>query len=147
MSRQVTTPIRLAYVIKEMIMGGSQTHLLHVLRLLDRSRFEPFFYCLSGKGTLLDDIRDMGVPVRCPAAERGYKGLDLVRRTGALAQAFRADQIEVVHNYLLRANMVGGVALHLTVVTPLGHAVRGGASGLGRILTTVHLNGNHCYGR
>ena len=29
----------------------------------------------------------------------------------------------------------------------LGHAVRGGASGLGRILTTVHLNVNHCYGR
>ena len=29
----------------------------------------------------------------------------------------------------------------------LGRAVRGGASGLGRTLTTTHLNVNHCYGR
>ena len=47
MTPTTTQPLRLAYVIKSMEVGGSQTHLTQVLRLLDRSRFEPILYCLT----------------------------------------------------------------------------------------------------
>ncbi|HYD47987.1 MAG TPA: glycosyltransferase [Terriglobales bacterium] len=102
--------IRVAYVIKEMIVGGSQTHLMQVLRLLDRSRFEPVMYCLSGRGPLLEDVRALGVEVISPAASRGFHGVDLAVRVRALASSLRERQIDVVHAYLLRANLVGSLA-------------------------------------
>ncbi len=111
-----TQPIRLAYVIKSMEMGGSQTHLTHVLRLLDRSRFEPILYCLTGKGVLLDAARSVGVPIHTPAAGASFRGLGLAGRVVALARALRADRINIVHNYLLRANLVGSISARLARV-------------------------------
>ena len=41
------TPAAVAYVIPRMSIGGAQTHLLHVLRRLDRRRFTPLLCCLA----------------------------------------------------------------------------------------------------
>lgn len=109
-------PIRIAYVIKEMVVGGSQTHLLQVLRLLDRQRFEPVLCCLSGEGVLLDDVRKLGVEVVVPAAGRAFKGFALASRIAVLARELRAREIQIVHNYLLRANLVGSLAARLVRV-------------------------------
>jgi len=112
----MTQPIRLAYVIKEMEVGGSQTHLMQVLRLLDRTRFEPVLYCLTGKGALLNATRALGVPIHVPAAAASFKGLGLMERVAALARALRHDRIDIVHNYLLRANLVGSISARLARV-------------------------------
>jgi hypothetical protein len=40
---------RVLYTVNRMDVGGSQTHLIQVLRLLDRERFEPILCCLTGK--------------------------------------------------------------------------------------------------
>lgn len=112
MSRQ----IRIAYVIKSMGVGGSQTHLTQVLRFLDRSRFDPVLYCLSGEGALLDTVRSLGVPVVAPAARLGFKGPALVVRVGALTRALHQQRADIVHNYLLRANLVGSVSARLARV-------------------------------
>lgn len=116
MTPRTTQPIRLAYVIKEMEVGGSQTHLMQVLRLLDRSRFEPVLYCLTGKGALLDATRALGVPIHTPAAAASFKGFGLMGRVAALARALRHDRIDIVHNYLLRANLVGSISARLARV-------------------------------
>jgi glycosyltransferase involved in cell wall biosynthesis len=108
--------IRIAYVIKSMVVGGSQTHLTHVLRLLDRTRFEPTLYCLTGEGTLLDGVRALGVPVVTPAADRSFKGAALALRVAVLARALRGAHVAIVHNYLLRANLVGAVSARLARV-------------------------------
>jgi len=116
MTATTIQPIRLAYVIKEMEMGGSQTHLTQVLRLLDRSRFEPILYCLTGKGSLLEPARALGVTIRAPAAGASFKGVGLAARFAALARALRRDRVGIVHNYLLRANLVGSVSARLARV-------------------------------
>jgi glycosyltransferase involved in cell wall biosynthesis len=108
--------IRIAYVIKSMEVGGSQTHLTHVLRLLDRTRFEPTLYCLTGEGVLLDTVRELGVPVMTPAAGRSFKGAALAIRIAVLARALCAARVAIVHNYLLRANLVGAVSARLARV-------------------------------
>lgn len=108
--------LRVAYVIKSMAVGGSQTHLTHVLRLLDRQRFDPLLCCLTGEGVLLDAVRDLGVPVMTPAAGRGFKGPALVARIGALVRVLRRERVDVVHNYLLRANLVGSLSARLARV-------------------------------
>ncbi|MBI3782732.1 MAG: glycosyltransferase [Deltaproteobacteria bacterium] len=109
-------PLRIAYVIKEMVVGGSQTHLRQVLRLLDRERFAPVLVCLTGKGVLLDDVRAMGVPLVAPAAGLSFKGPALGMRILATARALRRLRVDIVHNYLLRANLVGSMAARLARV-------------------------------
>lgn len=112
----LTQRIRIAYVIKSMVMGGSQTHLAQVLRLLDRSRFDPVLYCLSGEGVLLDAVRALEVPVIAPTARLRFKGPALAARIIALRRALRQHRVDIVHNYLLRANLVGAVSARLARV-------------------------------
>ncbi len=119
------TKIRVAYVIKSMIVGGSQTHLTQVLRLLDRDQFEPVLYCLRGEGVLLDTVRALGIPVHSPAAGLGFKGVALPLRVLALARALRRQQAAVVHNYLLRANLVGSIAARAARVPVVLSSKRG----------------------
>ncbi len=112
----MTRPLRIAYVIKSMRVGGSQTHLTQVLRFLDRRRFDPVLYCLSGEGVLLDTVRSLGVPVITPAAHLGFKGAAFLGRVAALARVLRQQRTDIVHNYLLRANLVGSVSARLARV-------------------------------
>ncbi len=104
---------KLIYTINQMEMGGSQTHLVQVLKLLDRERFDPVLYCLSGQGTLLDAVRDLDVRVVDGHVRCGFKSPRIIPATLRLARAFRREAPDIVHNYLLRANAVGSVAARL----------------------------------
>lgn len=116
MTNVIGPPLRLAYVIKSMVVGGSQTHLLQVLRLLDRERFAPMFFCLTDEGVLLDEIRRLDVPVFAPAPGRKFKGTGLAARVAALTGELRRQRPDIVHNYLLRANLVGSISARLAGV-------------------------------
>jgi glycosyltransferase involved in cell wall biosynthesis len=116
MTSAPTRRIHIAYVIKSMVMGGSQTHLVQVLRLLDRTRFAPVLYCLSGEGVLLDTVRALDIPVRAPAARLRFKGPAVAARVIALQHALRRPPVDIVHNYLLRANLIGSLSARLARV-------------------------------
>ena len=105
--------IRIVYTIKSMEVGGSQTHLLQVLRLLDRRRFDPVLYCLTGEGVLQENVRALDVPVIDGGARSGFKGRQSLAAILRLARYLRRERADVVHNYLLRANAVGSVAARL----------------------------------
>jgi glycosyltransferase involved in cell wall biosynthesis len=116
--------IRIAYVIKSMEVGGSQTHLVQVLRLLDRQQFHPVLYCLTGEGVLLDAVRALGVPIGNGGARR-FKGLGAVAAVVRLGAYLRRESVDVVHNYLLRANAIGSVAARLARVPVVLSSKRG----------------------
>lgn len=105
--------IKIAYTIAWMEVGGSQTHLLQVLRLLDRERFEPSLYCLTGRGALLDSVRELGVPVVDGGFRAGFRPPAVLGGVARLARFLRRERVDVVHNYLLRANIVGSLAARL----------------------------------
>ncbi len=125
MTNPTTPRLRIAYVIKSMAVGGSQTHLVQVLRLLDRERFDPVLYCLTGEGVLLDAVRALDVPVEAPAARAGFRGAALIRRITALSRALRGQGAEIVHNYLLRANLVGAASARIARVPVVLGSKRG----------------------
>ncbi len=109
-------PIRVLYTINRMEVGGSQTHLLQVLRVLDRRRFAPMLCCLTGKGALLDACRDTGIPVVDGGLTGGFKSPRLLGGITRLARFMRRERVDIVHNYLLRANVVGTLAARLARV-------------------------------
>lgn len=108
-------PARILYTITWMEVGGSQTHLLQVLRLLDRRRFVPRLYCLTGRGSLLEAARATGVPVY-GGTMNGFKSRRALREILGLSRFMRRERIEIVHNYLPRANVAGSIAARLARV-------------------------------
>src|SRR3990172_3210170 len=117
-------PIRIVYTIAWMDVGGSQTHLLQVLRLLDRAHFAPMLYCLTGHGALLNAARAIGLPV-VDGGMTSFRPLGAVRGLSRLARFLRRERIDVVHNYLLRANVIGSVAARLARVPVVLASKRG----------------------
>ncbi len=101
--------LRVLYTINRMDVGGSQTHLIQVLRLLDRDRFEPLLCCLTGQGALLETARATGATV-VGAGLGGLKSPGAVAALGRLGGFMRRERIDIVHNYLLRANVIGTLA-------------------------------------
>jgi L-malate glycosyltransferase len=116
--------IRIYYTVAWMEMGGSQTHLLQVLRLLDRESFEPVLCCLTGKGALLDRARATGTTV-VDLGLSSFRPLQLAAGAVRLARRLRRERADVVHNYLLRANVVGAVAARLAGVPAVLCSKRG----------------------
>ena len=115
---------RVLYTVNRMDVGGSQTHLLQVLRLLDRERFDPVLCCLTGKGALLDVARATGTTV----ISGGLSRLKSPRTPAALARLaslMRRERFDVVHNYLLRANVIGTLAARLARVPVVLTSKRG----------------------
>lgn len=107
---------KIIYTINRMDVGGSQTHLLQVFRLLDRDRFDPVLYCLSGEGSLLGAVREAGVRIVDGRVRGGFVSPAVIPATLRLARMFRREKPDIVHNYLLRANAVGSVAARLAGV-------------------------------
>ncbi len=117
--------LKILFTINRMDVGGSQTHLLQVFRLLDRERFDPVLYCLSGEGALLDDVRSARVRVVDGRVRTGFRSPRVIPSILRLARMFRTESADIVHNYLLRANAVGSVAARLARVPVVLASKRG----------------------
>jgi glycosyltransferase involved in cell wall biosynthesis len=117
--------IKTLYTVAFMEVGGSQTHLLQVLKLIDRDRFEPMLCCLTGEGALLDAARDTGVPVFDGGMRSGFQPHQTFLAACRLASLARRERVDVVHNYLLRANIVGTIAARLARVPVVLTSKRG----------------------
>ena len=44
-------------------IGGAERHITHLVRMLDRSRFECMVCCIKEPGALAGDVEDAGVPL------------------------------------------------------------------------------------
>lgn len=100
---------RVALVIGQLTRGGAEGQLAQVAMRIDRSRFEPIVYCLSGAVRPYgEEIEANGVRVQ---VVRGYA----LTRLRHLARHFLDDDIDVVHSWLFLANAATGV---LQLVSP-----------------------------
>lgn len=112
--------IPIAYFIPDLNIGGAQRHLLQVFRHLDKSRFEPFVFCLgrSAGQELHARMEELGVEI----VDIGFEGTisaSNLKRVGHIALQLRQRGIQVVHGYLLEGNVVGVLAGKLAGVPVL----------------------------
>lgn len=91
-------PLRIAEVIGQLTTGGAEHQLAELVERLDRQRFLPIVYCLSGVcGPVDERLRAKGIDVR----SIGSSGPGRARR---LAAGLRADGIDLIHSWLFLAN-------------------------------------------
>jgi len=116
-------PIPILYVIPRMSIGGAQSHLLEVLRLLNRRRFSPLLCCLTtDRGVsphLLKQVRELDVPIL--DAEVRNAPHSLIRphtflQMARMARILRHREVQVVHSYLFHANWFGTLTARLARV-------------------------------
>jgi glycosyltransferase involved in cell wall biosynthesis len=101
--------IRVTYIIDKLHRAGAQVHLGGLVPALDRSAFEPEVLCLLAGGPVADELRESGVPVEVLGLGRLYapRGLAGLLR---LARRLRVQHVDVLHTYLVSANVSGTLA-------------------------------------
>lgn len=108
--------VRLGLVIGQLVQGGAERQLLTLLEGIRRERFQPTVFCLS------DLVEPMGPLVRATGTEvvvvprRGHFDVSRVFR---LARELRERRIQLLHAYLLEANIYAGLARLRTGRIPL----------------------------
>jgi starch synthase (maltosyl-transferring) len=109
-------PIPIACVITELDPGGAERQLVLLLSRLDRARWSPAVYSLSGQGVLADELRARNIPV---VAFQGRKSAPFALMRD-LTRALRLNPPALVQSFLCHANVASriaarraGVACHL----------------------------------
>ena len=112
--------MKITYVLPNIESGGTERHVLHLARRIDRSRFSLSLFTTAGGGALYDDfsalmpVTVMGEPNR---ARRFRKGsLEQLLTIAALSRRMRRERPDIVHAYLPAANVIGPVAARLSGV-------------------------------
>jgi glycosyltransferase involved in cell wall biosynthesis len=111
-------PVKVAYILPRLEMGGTEKHVRDLVGRLDRTRFRPIIIATSDGGALEAVFRRMDVPVFII----GYQGFtrrrgQVLRRARLACKSFReissilrAERTAIVHAYLPAANVLGAIA-------------------------------------
>ncbi len=120
------TRLQVAQVITRLDLGGAQISTLHLLRGLDRDRFDVHLVC--GTGGLLDPTA-AALPRttmhRVPELVRPISPLRDARAVGALVKIFRRLRIDVVHTHSSKAGILGRLAARMAGVPRVVHTIHG----------------------
>lgn len=117
-------PIRVAYVLPYLVAGGTEGHVLSLLRRIDRRRFSPIVIALGGGGELEPAFRKEGAPLHVPGRDgltprpgRMARTLrDALGSVRSLCGILRRERPDILHAYLPAANMIGPFAARLSGV-------------------------------
>jgi glycosyltransferase involved in cell wall biosynthesis len=124
-------PLKLAFVITSMPIGGAETLLVNLIRGLDRERFQPSVVCLKELGPLGEDIAKE-VPVAHSLIGSKYD-VGVLKR---LVSLFRQQQVDAVITVGAGDKMFWGrLAAKLAGVRVIGSALHstGWPDGVGRL--------------
>jgi glycosyltransferase involved in cell wall biosynthesis len=99
-------PTRIAFCITDLDAGGAERALVQIVTRMDRARWEPFVFCISGEGELARPLREAGITVVCLGARKRH-GLSVVWRLSRLLAKLRPT---ILQTFLFHANIVGRLA-------------------------------------
>ncbi|MEE4299866.1 MAG: glycosyltransferase, partial [Pseudomonadales bacterium] len=97
--------------------GGTEGQLLHLLRNLDRARFEPTVFCLHSAGTTVPDAEVLNLPLS-PNPATLIKVWNFARR-------LRKQDFDIVQTHFRDANIIGVFAAWLAGVPTIISTRRG----------------------
>lgn len=113
---------KIVYVIGSLAIGGAERYLVETASRLNRKRYIPRIYCLFGEGPLKSQAERQGVPVQCfHIKKREHQALKYllfwrVRALFAFYRYLRRERPEIVHCYMYKPSIYGGIAAKLARV-------------------------------
>lgn len=113
-------PVRVAFVIWSLGLGGAEQVVIRLAAALDRRRFSPIICCLNEPGQFAPQAQSAGIEVLA-FHKRGPIDLGMLR---SLSAAFRDRRIDVVHTHLWGASVWGRIGARL--------------AGVARVVATEH---------
>ena len=108
--------LRILHVINALETGGTETFLSRLLEKLPRDRFRSMVACMGRPGHMGGRIRAQGVALANLGLRRGLPMPGAVKRLIGLIDDFRPD---VVQTWLYQADLLGLIAVRLSVEVPL----------------------------
>lgn len=110
------TPIRITYIIASIVTGeaGTESHLLRLIKNLDRSRFSPQLVVLQ-RSDWTDAFADPDIPLTVMGFKT-FKSLAGWKVIWRLRNFLRENKIEIVELYFTEAHFVGALAARLAKV-------------------------------
>jgi glycosyltransferase involved in cell wall biosynthesis len=116
--------LRIAYVLPYLVAGGTEGHVLSLVRRIDRRRFSPLVIALGGGGELEPAFREEGVPVHVldrtgitpTPGKRGRTMRDVLGCVWTLSGILQRERPDILHAYLPTANVLGPVAARVSGV-------------------------------
>ena len=99
--------LRIAYLITGLNGGGAETMLFHILRFLDRDRFEPAVISLMDRGKFGDMIEKMGIPVQTIGLRPGQVNPAAAFRVVKFLRSARPD---IIQGWMYHANLAAQLA-------------------------------------
>ena len=107
--------LRVTYLIDKLHRAGAQSHLGALVPSLDREAFEAEVVCLLAGGEVAEELRGRGVPVAVLGLGRLYAPR-AIAGAWRLARRLREARVDVLHTYLVSANIFGTLAGRLAGV-------------------------------
>ncbi len=99
-------PIRIAFCITDLDVGGAERMFVELVTRLDRNRWEPRVYCLSGPGALVARLQAAEIPVICFGA-KSTRNLGVFQRLTTELKKFSPALLQC---FLFHANILGRMA-------------------------------------
>src|SRR4026207_2129118 len=99
------TPIRLAFFVDSMDVGGSELNAIRTLERLDRSRFALSGFHTGWQGPLLARYQELGVPMH-RVRIRGFRRPETLLSGIRLARTLRRERIEILHAHDIYSNIL-----------------------------------------
>ncbi len=112
--------VKITFVLPNIESGGTERHVLQLVRGIDPLRFSLSLVTVAGGGSLYETFAEripvtvMGDPTKGRKFRKSYLEQILTVRT--LTQHLRARKPDIVHAYLPAANVIGPVAARLAGV-------------------------------
>src|ERR1041385_715723 len=97
-------PIRLAFFVDSMEIGGSELNAIRTLERLDRCRFELTVFRLGSEGPLLPRYEALGAPL-VHVSLRSFKNPSVGRAGLRLVGELRRRRVEILHSKDIYSNI------------------------------------------
>ena len=98
------TRTRILKVVPTLMCGGTENQFMALGRLLDRSRFDVAFACLRRWGPFVDELRELGIPLREYQVDT-FRSVHALAQQARLARQIARGRIDIVHAYNFYGNV------------------------------------------
>ncbi|QDU09537.1 glycosyltransferase [Gimesia aquarii] len=113
-------PTPIAFCITGLQPGGAERALVQIVKRLNREKWSPVVYSLTGTGPLADELQLADIPIEVLHAHSPWDARIIWR----LAKKFKAQKPVLLQTFLFHANLAGRLAARISGIRHVVSGIR-----------------------